>query len=424
MKPFLLSVLCGGVFAALPIVLTAQHIAENKLPSTHSKKNDDPFLSGLPFTFDQTLKLVGDSPIPLRRRKEAIQARGIDFAGTAEELDKLKAAGATADMLELIKSKMKVAVAANSHVAVSKPAPTGGMALNCGPNECDVSLDGKSIGSTLGGKLEVAKLAPGNWVVDFNKDGYIGRQNTVTVEADKIAAVSAVLEPNRATQETYGATLFKNMIQAIGGDDAVRALASVQAVGSTTIWTRDGSSVRWTLLVRNSPDRGLFQAKAGKILHEVAFLGSQYNNSKDLKGPEALDLPTHFGFIRDAMLAAVIARVQNPEFKLLATRVTPSDGEEYSLFADNGTEKISMGFDNQTRPERVRIVTATGVGSAVITYSDYTKTEKVFWPKSIQIKPEGWQHGIDVRFDTLDLVPRFAENDFKLKGKPIANIPN
>ncbi|HEX4594965.1 MAG TPA: PEGA domain-containing protein [Bryobacteraceae bacterium] len=412
------------VLSALPAILAAQHVAENKMPAAHAKKTDDPFLTGAPFTLDQVLKLVGDSPIPLHRRKDAIQARGIDFPGTQEELDKLKASGATDDMLELIKSKAKVSNAAAAHVA-PKPAPTtGGMALNCGPGECEISLNGKSIGPTLGGKLEVSKLSPGKWVVDFKKDGYLGHQNTITVEADKVATLTATLDPNRGTLEAYGAAMFKKVLQAVGGDGGVESLASVQAVGSTTIWTHDGTSVRWTLLLRNRPDRALFQARAGGILHEVSFIGSQYNNSKNLKGADALELPTHFGFIRDAMLAAVITRLQNPEFKITANHTEPQEGEEFSLFADNSAEKVSIGFDNQLRPARVKIATSTGVGSVAIVYSDYFKGEKAYWPKSVQIKPEGWAHGIDVKFDTVDLTARFSENDFKMKGKPLAPMGN
>ena len=423
MKPPISLVLFSTVLGALPALLAAQHVAENKLPAAHAKKTDDPFLNGAPFTFDQTLKLVGDSPIPARRRKDAIQARGIDFALGSEELDKLKAAGATDDLLELIKSKAKVSAAATPHV-VAKPASKGGMAVNCSPGECDISLDGKSHGPTLGGKLEFSNLDARKWVVDFKKDGYVGRQIPVTIEADKVLPVSAVLEPNRGTLEAYGGALFKKMVQAVGGDDGVQALASVQAVGSTTIWTHDGTSVRWTLLLRNRPDRALFQAKAGNILHEVSFIGSQYNNSKNLKGADALELPTHFGFIRDAMIAAVIMRLQNPEFKITANRMLPAEGEEFTLFAENSAEKVSIGLDDQLRPARVRITTTTGVGSANITYSDYFKAERAYWPKSVQIKPDGWQHGIDVRFDTVDLTTRFSESDFKMRGKPLANIGN
>ncbi|HWY46407.1 MAG TPA: PEGA domain-containing protein [Bryobacteraceae bacterium] len=423
MKRATLFVLSTALFGALPALLTAQSIAENKLPSAHSKKADDPFLNGAPFTFDQVLKLVGDSPIPLHRRKDAIQARGIDFALGSEELDKLKAAGANDDVLELIKSKAKVSAAATAHVA-PKPAPTGGIALNCSPGECDISLNGKSIGPTLGGKLEVSKLTPGKWVVDFKKDGYLGHQNTATIEADKVATLTTVLEPNKGTLEAYGTALFKKMIQAVGGDDAVQALASVQAVGSTTIWTHDGTSVRWTLLMRNRPDRALFQARAGNILHEVSFIGSQYNNSKNLKGADALELPTHFGFIRDAMLAAVITRLQNPEFKIMANHALPAEGDEYTLFAENSAEKVSIGLDDQSRPVRVKIATTTGVGSAAIAYSEYFKGDRAYWPKSVQIKPDGWQHGIDVRFDTMDLGSHLSESDFKMRGKPLANIGN
>jgi len=423
MKRATLFVLSTALFGAMPALLTAQPIAENKLPSAHAKKSDDPFLNGAPFTFDQVLKLVGDSPIPLHRRRDAIQARGIDFALGSEELDKLKTAGASDDVLELIKSKAKVSSAATAHV-VPKPAPTGGIVLSCSPNECDITLNGKSIGPTLGGKLEVSKLNPGKWVVDFKKDGYLAHQNTVTVEADKVATLAAVLEPSKGTLEAYGTALFKKMIQAIGGDDAVQALASVQAVGSTTIWTHDGTSVRWTLLLRNRPDRALFQARAGNILHEVSFIGSQYNNSKNLKGPDALELPTHFGFIRDAMLAAVITRLQNPEFKITAKHALPAEGDEYTLLAENSAEKVSIGLDDQSRPVRVKITTTTGVGSAAIAYSEYFKGDRAYWPKSVQIKPDGWQHGIDVRFDTMDLGAHFSESDFKMRGKPLANIGN
>src|SRR5579862_1659233 len=157
MKRATLFVLFIALFGALlPAFLTAQSVAENRLPSSHAKKSDDPFLNGAPFTFDQVLKLVGESPIPLHRRKDAIQARGIDFAGTPEEIDKLKAAGATDDMLELIRSKAKGSSAASAHVAPKPalPASSGGIALACSPGECEVSLNGKSIGPTLGGKLE------------------------------------------------------------------------------------------------------------------------------------------------------------------------------------------------------------------------------------------------------------------------------
>ncbi len=82
------------------------------------------------------------------------------------------------------------------------------------------------------------------------------------------------------------------------------------------------------------------------------------------------------------------------------------------MVAENGTEKISIGLDRDLRPQKVRIVTATGVGSALISYSDYFKGQKAYYPKTVQIKPDGAPHGIEVRFDNVDLTPKLNAADY------------
>jgi hypothetical protein len=418
MRKFNRSILLeAALVAALAICFTTLAFAADG----HSKKTDDPFLSGAPFTFEQLLKLAGQDAIPLHRRKEAILNRGIGFSLTPEQIDKLKAAGASDELLKAIKSKGKLAVA--SLPAPPKKDPLGSVALTCVPAECEVSLNGIALGPTKDGRLEVSKR-PGKWVLDFSERGYIGHQSTVTVDADKTVPVSVVLDPNRATLEAFGADLLKKVAQAVVGEDGLRELTSVQATGSITIWSREGSSVRWTLLMRNNPDRALFQAKAGSILHEVAFVGSEFKASKNLKGQDALDMPTDFGFIRDYQVSAVLARISDPTFKVVANHPLPAAEEEFPLVADNGTEKISIALDSGLRPQKVRITTATGVGSVMVTYSDYFKGEKTSYPKTLQIKPEGWQHGIEVRFDNVELSPKLNANDFKLRGKALLNLGN
>jgi hypothetical protein len=185
----------------------------------------------------------------------------------------------------------------------------------------------------------------------------------------------------------------------------------------------DGKSVRWTVLMRNRTDRALFQARAGGgILHEVAFLGSEYRASKNLKGADALELPTDFGFVRDYQLAALITKLSDPQFKIWSPHPLPVAGEEFSLFAESGTEKYAIGVDSALRPQRIKITTATGVGSGLIIYGDYYKKEKVSYPKTLQIKSEGRQQGIDVRFDTVELSPNLNDLDYKLKGKPLMRL--
>jgi hypothetical protein len=425
MRPSNRSILLRAAFlAALPVCFAPRIAAEDPKPASapHSKKTEDPFVNGAPLTFEQVLKFAGLDAIPLHRRKEAILNRGVDFSLTSDQAEKLKAAGASDEILKAIRSKAKPVVA----VVLPPPPkkdPMGTVLLTCAPAECDISLDGTAVGTTLDGRLELKKK-PGKLVVDFNEKGYIGHQATVAVEADRTLPVSAVLEPSRATLEAFGADLLKKVVQAVAGQDGLRELTTVQATGSLTVWSNGGASVRWTLFMRNNPDRALFQAKAGAILHEVAFTGSEFTASKNLKGQDALDLPTDLGFIRDYQVSAVLVRISNPQFKIVANHPAPVPDEEYPLVAENGTEKISIGLDSSLRPQKVQISTATGVGSALISYSDYFKGEKAFYPKTVQIKPDGAPHGIDVRFDTVDLSPKLNAADYKLRGKPLMNLGN
>jgi hypothetical protein len=287
-----------------------------------------------------------------------------------------------------------------------------------------VRLNGTSIGPTVGGALEAAGLTPGNWVIEFSKEGFVANQSTVTVEPAKNTTLAVTLDPDHAAREAFGTHLFQKMIRAIGGDDGLKALASVQAVGSTTLWGRDGKSVRWTLLMRNRADRGLFQAKSGRLLHEVMFAGSEFKASKNLKGDEALELPTDFGLIRDYQLPALLARMQNSSFKLMADHPDAAASDEFVLFAEAGTEKISVALDSNFRPDRVRITSAAGLGSALITYSDYVQNGNAFYPKTMQIKPDSQQQGIEVRFDTVELNPNLTDPDYKLRGKPFVDLGN
>jgi len=400
----------------------ASFSAAQSVPGTQAAlrpKNNDPFLSGAPFSFEQLQRLLGENAIPLRRRREAIQVRGLNFSPSSEQIEKLKAAGASEDMLKLIKSSLKSRVASMAAV----PKPLGALSLTCAPSECEITLNGTSLGSTEDGAMEVKDLSAGSWTIDFKKEGYIGAQSTARVETDKTTPVSTVLEPDRKTQQEFGTELFGKVLSAIGGEDGIKALASVQAIGSTTIGVRDGKSLRWTLAMRNKQDRALFQVRAGDgVLHEVAFAGSEYKVSKKVKGQDVQDLPTSFGLIRDYQLGALMRRLANPQFTMLANHELPVESDEFALVAEGGTEKIFIGLDGDLRPQRVRITTVTGVGSAIVTYSDYFVLENVSYPKTLQIKPEGWQQGIDVRFDKVELSSKLNDNDYKLKGKPLANF--
>ena len=164
MTRLILSTAWAAVFGMALTAIPGVAAPSDQKPA-HGKKSSDPFLTGDPFTLDQMLLLLKQDAIPLRRRKEAIESRGVDFALSSDTLSKLQSAGATDEILDVIKSKAKPVAPAVA--AAPKPVAKGMLNLTCAPAECQVSLNGTTIGPTAGGKLEVAGLTPGNWVVDF-----------------------------------------------------------------------------------------------------------------------------------------------------------------------------------------------------------------------------------------------------------------
>jgi hypothetical protein len=397
------------------------------------KKTADPFLNGPPFKFDQVVRLLHQSAIPLRRRKEAIQRRGLAFSLSPAGLDKLKAAGASEEMLDVIKSKAKPETASATPSVAPAPAPlppsppkrppAGKLAIRCAPAECEVSLNETPRGVTQDGTLEVPEVPIGQWTVDFKKKGYLDRQTTVTVEPDSTVSVSEALVPNRATQEAFGAELFQKVLNAIGSPSE----KAVEASGSATTWSCEGRSVRWTLWMRNQPDRALFQimpgAKSSKdSLREIAFVGGQYTNGKKLKGQEAVELAADAGLIRDNQLSALITTLGTPDFKILANRVAPADGEPFAMVAEGAAAKISITLGDDLLPRQVQIATTTGAGAGTVSYSDYFKSENISYPKTMQIKPDGWQHAIEVHFDKVTIKPKLSELDYKPRKKPVPDL--
>ena len=97
----------AALMVALAGIPQAGYAASDPKPS-HTKKGD-PFLTGDPFTLDQVLILLKQDAIPMRRRKEAIENRGIAFALSSDALSKLESAGASDEILDVIKSKAKPA---------------------------------------------------------------------------------------------------------------------------------------------------------------------------------------------------------------------------------------------------------------------------------------------------------------------------
>src|SRR5260370_16425007 len=94
------------LLAAVPAGFAAAQSVSRTQPASRPK-NNDPFLSGAPFTFEQLQRLLGENAIPFRRRRDAVQARGLSFTPSAEQIENLKAARPSEDILKLLRTTVK-----------------------------------------------------------------------------------------------------------------------------------------------------------------------------------------------------------------------------------------------------------------------------------------------------------------------------
>ena len=400
--------------------LSAPMMCGQNARAAHAKS--DSFLSGPPFTLDQVIRVIGQDAIPIKRRKEAIQNRGVDFAMTPEAVARLKAAGTTEDVLELIEVKARP-LPPPPLPPPPKPPATGNIHVSCAPAECEVAVNGVHQTATSNGSVELTGLPPGSYTVDLSREGYVSKQDLIKVEADKVTPLSATLAPTRETREKLGAELFEKMMNALGGEANFAPLSSLQATGSVTTFISDGRTIRWSMRLRTRTNHALVQVKTGSIEHEVLFIGNDISASKSLKGQDALELPAAFGMIRDNQFAAFMARFDPKQYKFVAAD-PDSPNSEFSFTAEGATNKILVGLDSESRPLRVKIVTETGMGSLAINYSDYILVGQAWYPKTMLVKAEGQQHGVEVHFDRVELDATSKDADFRLKNKLFANFYN
>ena len=107
------------VLLFLPVLLLPEPAAAQQKKSA-KKAPVDTFVSGSPFTFDQVFRFIHEGVIPVHRLKEAIQNRGVDFAPLPDLLEKLRAAGASDEMIEAHQLAWKASPAEESNASSSQ----------------------------------------------------------------------------------------------------------------------------------------------------------------------------------------------------------------------------------------------------------------------------------------------------------------
>lgn len=379
-------------------------------------KPEDPFLTGKAFTLDQirqVVDFVGKNRIPEARAKLAIQTRGLDFSLPDGELARLKAAGATDALAELIESSAKPVP---KPVAPPKPK-VGALVATCAPAECEVSLNGKRFGKTSNGVLKAGALPEGRLAVDFQREGYVSAQSVVTIADGKTASAAVTLEPDRATREAWGKQVFSKMGEAMGGEAGVQSVSFFSSAGSLIVPGSDGKAAKFALVARlKLNEKGLFQLNSGNIKHQFAFSGTQYAGNKSLKGSAQTEVETDLKLLREYLPQNLLAKLSAPGVRFIADGVAPKGNEEMVFRAEAGPENWVVTLNREFRPQQVTLDSTGPQSGLQIFYLDYVQKEKGWLAQGVVVRRPGPpERKAEFRFENVTVNPKLKDSDFAFK---------
>ncbi len=373
-----------------------------------AKQADDPFFSGPPFSRDDILQRVG--VIADRRLRAAILHRGINFSPSQADYDKLKQAGATPELLQVI------AVKAPPPAKPAAPANAGALTLQCAPAECNISVNGKPHGTTSKGVMQLRDLPAAETVIDFMKDGFEGQQISIALRPGAAASRSATLKPTAATLAQAGKDLLSKIIEKLGGAEALQAASLVSAAGNASLWQSGGQRTEWRMIARiKVPSLALIEINGAGLKWWTSLAGSdsKADGSKQMKGgPVAVEMEKLVRFYRDYQPAMLASRLG--KMTLTAPEgVTEAPGAS-RLRGTDADGSLTVLLNPDFTPVRVIYESASGLGSGLeILYTDYVTIGKAYYPKAMTIKfADQPQHGLEVHLDEVKFETKLAPREF------------
>jgi hypothetical protein len=248
-------------------------------------------------------------------------------------------------------------------------------------------------------------------------------QEIVDIRENEPKLVSFKLGASRGALEQAGAKLFEQMIVALGGDEGLKIMASIQGKGTLTSY-RDGKPTLWglTALIK-LPDQGRFNIgglSSGRQAYEFVRTEGGMELIKTGKGADLDDLNLALHQLQEYQLTETLSRLQSPGFRIVASQLSPVKGEEAVLKAESGSERYLIRLDADIRPREILLELGGLDQGTKLLYSDYMQLGSAFYPRKMQVqRPGAASNGIEVRFDTAELLTLDAANaDFGTnKGK-------
>jgi len=362
----------------------------------------------------RVLELLGEGIVTEQRAIDGIKARGVAFVATAANVTLLRSKNPPATVLSTILSLATPA-------PVAPPPPSGkDVVIHCAPAECDISINGQERGLTQGGKLLLPRQRFGRMVVQAKKDGYVGGEIIVVLNAETQPDPTFQLAPAYETKREFGKNLTAEMLKRLGM--GANAKCDITGQGAASIWSEDGKLSEYNVLTAFGPpalaefevtdDQGSFalQCRGTELCRQKPGNRYRLNGPKKKLPPEKIQqITTNLRLLRRYHLCTVLDQILAPGTTPLANDAA---SQEVQFVSGDGTYVLTLGDDRL--PGTIVYQSKSGLGSGLtFTYGDFVSAGPIKYPRRTAIRlPGAEKGGIQVRLQTLKEGAALKENDF------------
>jgi hypothetical protein len=359
-----------------------------------------------------------------------IKNRTVCSRPTIEDLDKLRQAGASAKLVEALESAapppaLAPAASASAQPCLQPPpSKLGRLTVACAAVDCNVFINGAPIGTTTNRAIS-REFPEGPVAISVSANGFDPERNQqiVEVKSAEPKVVTFDLHPSRAALEERGASLFRQMIAALGGEEGIKAAASLRGAGTFTLY-HDGKPAAWQItLALKLPDKGRFSIGAfqgDRQRYEILRTPDGMELAKMGKGADLEDLNLALHQLQEYQLSATLQRLRGSGFIIVATDLKAGASAGATLRAEGGSETYSIRTDADLRPQEITLESGGFDKGIKLLYSDYIQEGSLYFPKKMQVQePGAASNGIKMQFDRVQINPAdLTDADFGVtKGK-------
>ncbi|MBC7925845.1 MAG: hypothetical protein H7039_09330 [Bryobacteraceae bacterium] len=343
---------------------------------------------------------------------KAIRLRNITFDLNEDLFARLKASGATDDVLTALREVRPPPPAPPKPVPPPKPV-TASLTVRCNPAECTVLINNDPFAQSKGGVFQ-KQLPLGKHTVLVTRTGYGSEQRAVNLTVSGETVV-VTLKPDEATKARFGGEILKQMLKMFPEDAPdVTAKGSWRTSGSGTPMELSfafRSGPKETALILDSSAGGMqlvCEGETCQVKGKETLKGLEdARPRRQLKPDEARKFEAELRFFRRYLPANILrdirAGISSARLQASAEAETPEVDGQFEVQLDGTDERFALTLTSQYLPISITRDVGTGTDrreSAI--YSDFGDVGSLKYPKRIQVKAPGDKGNlIEVRLDRL-----------------------